>query len=126
MGRHRSTTPLETVLYNRVPVCATLNALIDAAEGAVSAILIDVDSPGRSAFGIGELADEIYRARACKPIAEIADSLATNAAYWIAASASEFHVTPGGEAGSIGVFAARQNLAKALESEGVESRGHGR
>lgn len=91
------------------------------ADDSIGGILMDVDSPGGSVYGVMELANEIYQARSQKPVFAIANSLAASAAYWIASSASEFYVTPGGEVGSIGVFAAHQNLAKALEKEGVET-----
>jgi signal peptide peptidase SppA len=91
------------------------------ADDSVGGILLDIDSPGGSVYGVMELANEIYQARSQKPIFAIANSLAASAAYWVASSASEFYVTPGGEVGSIGVFAAHQNLAKALEKEGVET-----
>lgn len=91
------------------------------ADDSVGGILLDFDSPGGSVYGVMELANEIYQARSQKPIFAIANSLAASAAYWCASSASEFYVTPGGEVGSIGVFAAHQNLAKALEKEGVET-----
>ncbi|CAK1277702.1 peptidase S49 [Burkholderia pseudomallei] len=91
------------------------------ADDSVGGILMDVDSPGGSVYGVMELANEIYQARSQKPVFAVANSLAASAAYWIASSASEFYVTPGGEVGSIGVFAAHQNLAKALEKEGIET-----
>ena len=91
------------------------------ADDAVGAILIDVDSPGGSVYGIAELADEIFRARARKPIAAIANSLAASGAYWVASATSEFYVTPGGEVGSIGVVAAHQDVSKALGKAGVET-----
>ncbi|MDN7177322.1 S49 family peptidase [Caballeronia sp. SEWSISQ10-4 2] len=90
------------------------------ADDSVRGILIDIDSPGGSLFGIQELAEEVFRARARKPIFAIADSLAASAAYWIGSSASEFYITPGGEAGSIGVFAMHRNVAKALDKAGIK------
>ncbi len=89
------------------------------ADESVSQILIDIDSPGGSVYGVAELADEIVAARAQKPIIAIANSLAASAAYWIGCSASEFYVTPGGEVGSIGVWQAHFDYSKALASEGV-------
>lgn len=92
------------------------------ADHAVGAILIDIDSPGGSAYGVAELADEIYRGRARKPIAAIANSLAASGAYWVASAADEFYVTPpGGEVGSIGVVTAHQDVSKALRTAGVET-----
>lgn len=91
------------------------------ADDSIGGILMDIDSPGGSVYGVMELANEIYQARNQKPVYAISNSLAASAAYWIASSASEFYVTPGGEVGSIGVFVPHQNLAKALEKEGVET-----
>ncbi len=73
------------------------------ADDSVSQILIEIDSPGGSVYGVAELADEIFQARSQKPIVAIANSLAASAAYWIGCSANEFYVTPGGEVGRIGV-----------------------
>ena len=89
------------------------------ADESVSQILIDIDSPGGSVYGVAELADEIVAARAQKPIVAIANSLAASAAYWIGCSASEFYVTPGGEVGSIGVWQAHFDYSQALAAEGV-------
>ena len=88
-------------------------------DDSVGQILIDIDSPGGSVYGVSELADQIIAARAKKPIVAIANSLAASAAYWIGCSASEFYVTPGGEVGSIGVWQAHNDYSKALADEGV-------
>lgn len=90
------------------------------ADDSVSGVLMDIDSPGGSVYGVQELAAEIMAARSSKPIYAVANSLAASAAYWIGAAASEFYVTPGGQAGSIGVYMAHRNIAAALEKEGVE------
>ena len=90
-------------------------------DETVSQILIDIDSPGGSVYGVAELADEIVSARAQKPVVAIANSLAASAAYWIGCSASEFYVTPGGEVGSIGVWQAHQDYSKAMDEAGVKT-----
>ena len=87
------------------------------ADETVSAIVLDIDSPGGSVYGVAELAAEI-RASA-KPVTAIANSLAASAAYWLGTAASEFYVTPGGEVGSIGVWMAHEDWSKALEEQGV-------
>lgn len=93
-------------------------ALVDDTVGQ---ILIDIDSPGGSVYGVSELADEIINARNHKPVVAIANSLAASAAYWIGACASEFYVTPGGEVGSIGVWQAHQDYSRALDDAGVKT-----
>lgn len=90
------------------------------ADETVSSILLDIDSPGGSVFGVSELADEIIAARKKKPVCAIANSMAASAAYWIGCSASEFYMTPGGQVGSIGVWTAHEDWSKALEQEGVK------
>ena len=90
------------------------------ADDSVGQILIDIDSPGGSVYGVAELASEIVKARAQKPVIAVANSLAASAAYWLGCSASEFYVTPGGEVGSIGVWQAHFDYSKALEEDGVK------
>lgn len=91
------------------------------ADPAVGSILIDIDSPGGSVYGVSELAAEIMQARGQKQIVAIANSLAASAAYWIGCAASEFYVTPGGEVGSIGVWQAHEDWSVAMEEAGVKT-----
>lgn len=90
------------------------------AEDEVRAVLLDIDSPGGSVFGVSELADEIYRARGKKPIYAIANGTAASAAYWLGAAADEFYVTPSGLAGSIGVFAVHVDISEMAAREGMK------
>ncbi len=89
------------------------------ADDTVSQILIDIDSPGGSVYGVSELADEIVSARTQKPVVAVANSLAASAAYWIGCSASEVYVSPGGEVGAIGGWQAHFDHSQALAFEGV-------
>ena len=91
------------------------------ADDSVGQILIDIDSPGGSVYGVSELADEIRAARETKPVVAIANSLAASAAYWLGSAASEFYVTPGGEVGSIGVWQAHFDYSQAMASDGVKA-----
>ena len=50
----------------------------------------------------------------------VANHLAASAAYWIATAADELVVSPSAEVGSIGVFAAHEDMSAALEKEGVK------
>ena len=88
-------------------------------DPSVGAILIDIDSPGGSVFGVDVLANEIFNARTQKPIVGLANSLCASAAYWIGAACSELYAVPGSEVGSIGVFTAHDDRSKAMEKEGV-------
>jgi signal peptide peptidase SppA len=89
-------------------------------DPAVSAIVLDVDSPGGGVFGTSELAQKIYKLRGRKPIVAVANSLAASAAYWIATAADELAVTPSGLIGSIGVFMTHLDESKADEMLGLK------
>ncbi len=91
------------------------------ADPGVVGIVLDVDSPGGSVYGVGELAEEIFAARGAKPVSAIANSLTASAAYWLASAADEVAITPSGELGSIGVYAAHQDVSKMLEADGVKT-----
>ena len=97
---------------------AALNDALN--DPAVEQILIDIDSPGGSVYGVEELASQILAARGQKPVVAVANSLAASAAYWIGSAASEFYCTPGGEVGSIGVWQAHEDLSNALKYEGID------
>ncbi len=98
-------------------IAASLRAAL--ADPAVGAIVLDISSPGGAVQGVEELAAEIYAAREVKPIVAVANHLAASAAYWLAVAANELYVAPSGEVGSIGVFAAHQDVSRALEKDGV-------
>lgn len=87
-------------------------------DDSVSAIVLQIDSPGGSVNGIKELTDEIYNARGIKPIIAVADSLAASAAYSIASAADEVVVTPSGSVGSIGVYCAHMDYSKMEDQVG--------
>lgn len=91
------------------------------ADPAVGSIVLDIDSPGGGVYGIAEFADEVYAARGQKRIVAVANSMAASAAYWIATAADELVITPGGEAGSIGVYMLHQDWSAAYEQAGVKA-----
>jgi HK97 family phage major capsid protein len=85
----------------------------------VKAIVLDIDSPGGSVYGIDELASEIYAARAQKKIVAQVSPLAASAAYYLASQASDIAVTASGEVGSIGVRMAHADYSEQLKQKGV-------
>ncbi len=87
----------------------------------IGAVVLEIDSPGGSVYGVSELATKIRDARGQgKPIVAVANSLAASAAYWIGSQADQFYVTPGGGAGSIGVFSVHFDETEWLAKEGVK------
>jgi len=91
------------------------------ADPEIGGIVLDVDSPGGSVFGIEELASEIAAAQRHKPIVAVANAQAASAAYWLASQAGELVVTPSGEVGSIVVLAAHQDVSAAQEQAGIRT-----
>lgn len=88
------------------------------ADPAIGGIVINIDSPGGSVFGVQELWQTVFNARGEKPIVAMVNSVAASAAYWIATAADEIVVTPGGELGSIGVLTGHKDISAALEMAG--------
>ena len=90
-------------------------------DDSVGAIVLDCDSPGGSVEMLPETAAMIYSARGKgKPIVASVNAECASAAYWLASQCDEICITPSGEAGSIGVYAAHQDISQALEMEGVK------
>ena len=90
------------------------------ADSSISAIVLDVDSPGGSIKGVTELHQTIMAARGAKPIVAVANSLMASAAYWISAAADEIVASPSAEVGSIGVVTQHADMSAKLEQEGVK------
>lgn len=95
---------------------------IDAAasDPSVTAILLAIDSPGGSVYGIDQLGAKILAARDSKPIVGVATPEAASAAYWLGAQCSELCIEQGGQVGSIGVFASHVDVSKALADDGIK------
>lgn len=91
------------------------------ADPSISTIVLQVDSPGGSVFGIQELGDKIHQAQATKRVTAVVDSMAASAAYWLASQAEDLVITPGGMVGSIGVYLEHIDLSQAMEAEGVKA-----
>lgn len=96
---------------------ATFRQLRDSDE--VKAIVMQFDTPGGGTFGVEEFAAEIREARGIKPIIAQVDSLMASAGYWLGSAADEIVVTPGGMAGSIGVYSVHKDLSAAFAKAGI-------
>lgn len=92
-----------------------------AADPEVGAIVMDIDSPGGSVFGVQELADVLAGIRGSgKRLVAVANNTAASGAYWIASQADELVVTPSGMVGSIGVIVPHQDTSAMAEKMGVK------
>jgi len=97
---------------------AVLDALRQAeADPAVSAILLDIDSPGGTVAGCQEVAEAI--AACAKPAAAYTGSLMASAAYWLGSATGRVYTTGTAELGSIGVVMTHVDASKALEEAGL-------
>jgi signal peptide peptidase SppA len=94
-----------------------LSALV--ADRDVSAIVLDVDSPGGTSEGVEEFADQIAAARETKPVYAIADAMACSAAFWIASAATALYCVPSGCVGSVGVYATHVDYSAAMAEDGI-------
>lgn len=103
---------------NTADVAEQVKAALD--DGMVSEILLHVESPGGSVYGIEELAAVVYSGRDRKRITAWADPLAASAAYWIGAAATRFLAMPSGEVGSIGVIGVHFDFSQALDKAGIK------
>lgn len=99
-------------------IASNLRAFL--ADDDISKIVLDIDSPGGTSYGVAELAAEIMQSRGQKPIIAVSNSLAASAAYWIAAACDQVFVTPGGLVGSIGVYCIHQDISKAADQAGLK------
>lgn len=90
-----------------------------AADPSINGIVVTVDSPGGSVYGIEEAADALYSLRGVKPVVALVNPLAASAAYWIASQAAHIVITPSGDAGSIGVWMAHMDLSRFYDEAGI-------
>jgi len=98
---------------------STFRALVNDPE--VKAIVLDVNSPGGSVYGIAEFAQAIFESRDTKPVVAVANHLAASAALHIASAAGEFYVSPSAQVGSVGVLQMHQDVSVMAENEGVKT-----
>lgn len=88
------------------------------ASKAIGGVVLDIDSPGGSTYGLMEFADALFALRGMKPLIAVANPLAASAALWSGTSAEQFVVTPSGDAGSVGVWTMHVDQSKMLDEYG--------
>lgn len=95
---------------------------VEAAVGhkGVSGVLLDVDSPGGSSYGLQEFATRLRELRDAKPIVAIGNPLAASAAYWTASAAKRIAVTPSGDMGHIGVWSLHMDYSQYMAEAGIK------
>jgi len=86
----------------------------------VGSIVMDIDSGGGTYPGIPEFAQKVFNARGGKPIIAHINPEAGSGALWIASAADEVHVTPSGNAGSVGAFKLHEETSELDGKLGVK------
>ena len=92
-----------------------------AADPNAKQIVMVFDSPGGTVAGIDDLAEEVRRATAKKPVIAYCEDLCASAAYWIASQCTEVYANRSAIVGSIGVYMLVYDDSEAAEKEGVKA-----
>ena len=113
-GRHLSSLDMAC---GGVDVDVVASAIYQAVEDAtVSAIVLDVDSPGGSVSGVPNLGKVVRDAS--KPVVAFIDDLGASAAYWVSSQAAMICVGPAATVGSVGVYCAVLDESRKYEANG--------
>lgn len=89
-------------------------------DPAVSAILLDIDTPGGDVTGTRSLAEHVYQARGVKPIWAYVDGMAASGGYWIASAADRIIIEPTAKLGSIGIVGGWTDTSEADAKRGIK------
>lgn len=89
-------------------------------DDRVSAILLQIDSPGGTVAGTGDLADDIYKAGQVKPVYAYFEDLGASAAYWIGSQARRIFANPTAMIGSIGTMTYVEDTSGMYEKAGIK------
>jgi protease-4 len=125
-GSKVAVLPIQGTVQKRGGYCSLgtkdLVAQLDAAnrDPEISAIVLDIDSPGGQVDGTEELAFAV--ASSSKPVVAYIDGLGASAAYWIASQASHIFINSAstGYAGSLGVLCMSVFQGAFLEKQGIK------
>jgi len=89
-------------------------------DPSVKSIILDIDSPGGSMFGLEELTGKIRQAASNTRVVAVANSLMASAAYYTGSAATKVYAAPGSLVGSIGVISTHIDASKQMEQDGVK------
>jgi signal peptide peptidase SppA len=92
-----------------------------AADEAVKAIVMLIDSPGGMVAGNKDLADDVARAAAKKPVHAYIEDMGASAAYWIASQCTRIHANATAQVGSIGTYGVIYDYSGMAAREGVKA-----
>lgn len=101
-----------------IDVRRALNQAVN--DPKVNAIMLHFDTPGGGFAGLDDLAADIRKAGAQKPLHAHADDLVASAGMYAASQAARLTINPSGEAGSIGTYAIIEDSSGAAELAGIK------
>jgi len=101
--------------------CDSFARDVSRAADSHDAVVIAVDSPGGSVFGVQEAAAAVAAAAKRSHVVAVVSYLAASAAYWLASQADEVVVSPSSLTGSIGVITALLSTRRGLEANGIDT-----
>jgi signal peptide peptidase SppA len=97
------------------------NAVRAATEdNKIDAIVLHIDSPGGSVFGLSQAADAIAEASSKKYVVAQVDGMAASAAYYLASQANRINAERGSMVGSIGTRAVLYDASRMVANLGVK------
>lgn len=128
-GRSLAVVPITGVMMKHPPStggASTVQTRRDIRAAAnsddVSAILLNIDSPGGTVAGTADLGEEVRAASKKKPVYAFVSDLCASAAYWVASQADAIYANNATALiGSIGTVMALYDMSKKAEQEGVET-----
>lgn len=88
-------------------------------DDKVSAMMLQLDSPGGICYGMQETAALVREVRREKTVASFNDSLCASAAIWCTCCAEMAYITPSADAGSVGVYAAHVDYVEYCKKAGI-------
>lgn len=106
----------------------TLTRLFRRAQDdrAIDAVVLQVNSPGGSAYASEQIRRAIMATRSAgKPVVVSMSNLAASGGYWISMAGNQIYARPTTLTGSIGIFAIVPDLAKPLNELGIHTDGIG-
>lgn len=96
-------------------------ALRDAVKDEdVRGILLVIDSPGGSVYGLDDLAQDIANAKNAKPVWAYIEDLGASAGYYLASQAERVAASQSAAVGAIGTYAVVEDTSKAYEEAGIQ------
>ena len=105
---------------------ASYEQVQNAIDGALAnskakAILLHIDSPGGTVYGVEQTAMKIAQAKRVKPVHAFIDGLGASAAYWLASQTSRVTASPDAEVGSIGAYTVLYDTTKWHDQNGFKA-----